>query len=312
MTYEPSRERIGAMQENCREFGLRLFDVNDTDQGIVHVIATEQGIVLPGMTVVCGDSHTATNGGVGAWGWGIGTTEVERVFATQTLLVPKPKTMRANFLGRVADGVTAKDVILYLIGQHGVAVGTGYAVEYAGPAIRAMPVDGRLTICNMSIEFGARSGMIAPDDTTIQFFARRRYAPKGTLWDQAIAHWRTLPTAADAVFDREIEIDCDKIKPQITWGTSPQEVIGVDERIPDPSEVAAERRAPMAQALSYMGLEPGCRLHRLLYQQPAVGPEGRCRGDQGPQGAGDGDGTGGARLLTGEGGGRGHRARSRL
>jgi 3-isopropylmalate/(R)-2-methylmalate dehydratase large subunit len=271
MTYEPSRERIGAMQENCREFGLRLFDVNDTDQGIVHVIATEQGIVLPGMTVVCGDSHTATNGGVGAWGWGIGTTEVERVFATQTLLVPKPKTMRANFLGRIADGVTAKDVILYLIGQHGVAIGTGYAVEYAGPAIRAIPVDGRLTICNMSIEFGARSGMIAPDDTTMQFFAGRRYAPKGALWDQAIAHWRTLPTAPDAVFDREIEIDCDKIKPQITWGTSPQEVIGVDEQIPDPSEVAAERRAPMAQALSYMGLAPGMKMEGLPIDVAFIG-----------------------------------------
>ncbi len=193
-TYEPSRERIGAMQENSREFGLQLFDVNDPGQGIVHVIATEHGIVLPGMTVVCGDSHTATSGGVGAWGWGIGTTEVERVFATQTLLVPKPKTMRANFLGSVADGVTPKDLILYLIGQYGVAVGTGYAVEYAGPAIRALPVDGRLTICNMSIEFGARSGMIAPDDTTIQFFDGRPYAPRGGLWDRAVAYWRTLPT----------------------------------------------------------------------------------------------------------------------
>jgi 3-isopropylmalate/(R)-2-methylmalate dehydratase large subunit len=270
-TYAPSRERIGAMQENCREFGLRLFDVNDPDQGIVHVIATEQGIVLPGMTVVCGDSHTATNGGVGAWGWGIGTTEVERVFATQTLLLPKPKTMRANFLGRVADGVTAKDLILYLIGQHGVAVGTGYAVEYAGPAIRAMPVDGRLTICNMSIEFGARSGMIAPDDTTIQFFAGRRYAPKGELWEQATAYWRTLPTTPDAAFGREIEIDCDKVKPQVTWGTSPQEVIGVDERIPDPSEVAPERRAPMAQALNYMDLQPGMTMEGLPIDYAFIG-----------------------------------------
>ena len=195
-TYEPSRERIGAMQENCREFRLRLFDVNDPGQGIVHVIATEHGIVLPGMTVVCGDSHTATSGGVGAWGWGIGTTEVERVFATQTLLLPKPKTMRANFLGRVSDGVSPKDLILYLIGQYGVAIGTGYAVEYAGPAIRALPVEGRLTICNMSIEFGARSGMIAPDDVTIQFFDGRPYAPTGALWDQAVAYWRRcrLPT----------------------------------------------------------------------------------------------------------------------
>ena len=207
-TYEPSRERIGAMQENCREFGLRLFDVNDPGQGIVHVIATEHGIVLPGMTVVCGDSHTATSGGVGAWGWGIGTTEVERVFATQTLLLAQPKTMRANFAGRVSDGVTPKDLILYLIGRHGVAIGTGYAVEYAGPAIRALSVEGRLTICNMSIEFGARSGMIAPDDVTIQFFEGRPYAPTGALWDQAVAYWRSLATGDAAVFDREIDIDC--------------------------------------------------------------------------------------------------------
>jgi homoaconitase/3-isopropylmalate dehydratase large subunit len=303
-TYEPSRERIGAMQENCREFQLHLFDVNDPGQGIVHVIATEQGIVLPGMTVVCGDSHTATSGGIGAWGWGIGTTEVERVFATQTLLLPKPKTMRANFLGRVADGVTAKDLILYLIGQHGVAVGTGYAVEYAGPAIRAMPVDGRLTICNMSIEFGARSGMIAPDDTTIQFFAGRPYAPKGKLWDQAAAYWRTLPTAPDAEFDREMEIDCRKVKPQITWGTSPQEVIGVDERIPDPSEVAAERRATMAGGPAYR-----LCLHRLVHQQPPVRPQGRGRGDQRAQGARDRDGAGGARLVAGEGRSRSGRPR---
>lgn len=270
-TYEPSRERIGAMQENSREFGLRLFDVNDPSQGIVHVIATEHGIVQPGMTVVCGDSHTATSGGVGAWGWGIGTTEVERVFATQTLLLPKPKTMRANFQGQVQDGVTAKDLILYLIGKYGVAVGTGYAVEYAGSAIQAMPIDGRLTICNMSIEFGARSGMIAPDDTTIAFFSGRPYAPNGEMWDRAVAYWRTLPTADDALFDREIEVNCNAIKPQITWGTSPQEVIGVDERIPVPSEVHAERRAPMMQALAYMGLEPGMKMDGLSIDYAFIG-----------------------------------------
>lgn len=270
-TYEPSRERFSAMQENSREFGLQLFDVNDPGQGIVHVIATEHGIVQPGMTVVCGDSHTATSGGVGAWGWGIGTTEVERVFATQTLLLPKPKTLRATFRGRVLDGVTPKDLILYLIGRYGVAVGTGYAVEYAGPAIRALPVDGRLTICNMSIEFGARSGMIAPDDTTIQFFDGRPYSPRGRFWDDAVAYWRTLPTADDAVFDREIDVDCCAIKPQITWGTSPQEVIGVDERIPDPSEVQPERRASMVQALAYMGLEPGMEIDGIPIDYAFIG-----------------------------------------
>ena len=270
-TYAPSRERIGAMQENCREFGLRLFDVGDPRQGIVHVIATEHGIVLPGMTVVCGDSHTATNGGVGAWGWGIGTTEVERVFATQTLLLAKPKTMRARFFGTVSNGVTAKDLILFLIGKYGVAIGTGYAVEYAGPAIRAMPIEGRLTICNMSIEFGARSGMIAPDDTTVEFFHGRPFAPKGELWEQAVSYWRTLASADDAVFDREIEVDCNAVKPQITWGTSPQEVIGVDERIPEPSEVSAERRSAMLQALTYMDLKPGMKMDGLPIDYAFIG-----------------------------------------
>ena len=270
-TYAPSRERIGAMQENCREFGLHLFDVNDPQQGIVHVIATEHGIVLPGMTVVCGDSHTATNGGVGAWGWGIGTTEVERVLATQTLLLPRPKTMRANFGGRLSDGVTSKDLILYLIGQHGVAIGTGYAVEYAGPAIRALPIEARLTICNMSIEFGARSGMIAPDDTTIQFFVGRPYAPTGDRWERAVAHWRALSTDDDAAFDREIDIDCSAVNPQVTWGTSPQEVIGVNERIPDPSQVRPERRAAMIQALAYMGLESGMKIEGLPIDYAFIG-----------------------------------------
>lgn len=271
LTYEPSRERIGAMQENCRAFGVSLFDVNDPRQGIVHVIATEQGIVLPGMTVVCGDSHTATSGGVGAWGWGIGTTEVERVFATQTLLMPKPRTMHANFRGRVAEGVTAKDLVLYLIGQFGVTIGTGHAVEYAGSAIRALGIEARLTICNMSIEFGARSGMIAPDDTTLQFFAGRACTPTGALWDRAAAYWRTLPTDDDAVFDREIDIDCDAIKPQVTFGTSPQEVIGIDERIPHPSDVLPERREAMMAALRYMDLEPGMFIEGLPIDYAFIG-----------------------------------------
>jgi 3-isopropylmalate/(R)-2-methylmalate dehydratase large subunit len=207
----------------------------------------------------------------GGLGWGIGTTEVERVLATQTLLLPKPKTMRANFRGRLSDGVTSKDLILYLIGQHGVAIGTGYAVEYAGPAIRALPIEARLTVCNMSIEFGARSGMIAPDDTTIQFFAGRPYAPTGERWEQAVAHWRALPTDDDAAFDREIDIDCGAVNPQVTWGTSPQEVIGVDERIPDPSEVRPERRAAMIQALAYMGLKPGMTMEGLPIDYAFIG-----------------------------------------
>jgi len=259
-TYPPSRERIGAMQANCREFGIRLFDVNDPQQGIVHVIATELGIVLPGMTVACGDSHTATNGAVGSWCWGIGTTEVERVLASQTLMQAKPKTMRATFSGRMGPGVSAKDAILHLIGKYGVAVGTGYAIEYAGPAIRALPMENRFTICNMSIEFGTRSGTIAPDDTTFEYLHGRPFAPKGALWDRAVAHWRTLPSADDAAFDRELEVDCDQVKPQVTWGTSPQEVMAIDEVIPQPADLAPERRAVMAKSLAYMELAPGMPL----------------------------------------------------
>ena len=270
-TYEPSRERIGAMQENCREFGMRLFDVNDPQQGIVHVIATELGIVLPGMTVACGDSHTATNGAVGAWGWGIGTTEVERVLATQTLMQPKPKTMRATFSGQVGRGVSAKDLILYLIGKYGVAVGTGYAVEYTGPAIRALPMESRFTICNMSIEFGTRSGMIAPDDTTFEYLYGRPFAPKGALWDRAVGHWRTLPTADDATFDRELEVDCDLVKPQVTWGTSPQEVVGIDEAIPQPYDLTPERRLLMTKSLAYMDLKPGMQLCGLPIDYAFIG-----------------------------------------
>src|SRR5262249_37943498 len=320
-TYEPSRERIGAMQENCREFGIRLFDVNDPQQGIVHVIATELGIVLPGMTVACGDSHTATNGAVGSWCWGIGTTEIERVLASQTVMQGKPKTMRATFSGQIGPGVSAKDLILHLIGKYGVAVGTGYAIEYAGPAIRALPMESRFTICNMSIEFGTRSGMIAADDTTFEYLHGRPFAPKGALWDKAVAHWRTLPSAEDATFDRELEVDCDQVTPQVTWGTSPQEVIGIDGVIPQPGDLAPERRSVMAKSLAYMELAPGRPLaglparlgvHRLVHQQPAVGPQGSRRRDPGPQGPAVGDRNRGAGLDPGEEGRRGRRARPRL
>ena len=270
-TYAPSRERIGAMQENCREFGIRLFDVNDPQQGIVHVIATELGIVLPGMTVACGDSHTATNGAVGSWCWGIGTTEIERVLASQTLMQPKPKTMRATFSGRMGPGVSAKDLILHLIGKYGVAIGTGYAIEYAGSAIRALPMESRFTICNMSIEFGTRSGTIAPDDTTFEYLHGRPFAPKGELWERAVAHWRTLPSADDATFDRELAVDCDQVKPQVTWGTSPQEVIGIDEVIPQASDLAPERRSVMAKSLAYMDLASGKPLAGLPIDYAFIG-----------------------------------------
>ena len=256
-TYAPARERISAMQENCREMGIELLDVDDPRQGIVHVIAPELGITLPGSTLVCGDSHTATSGGLGAWAWGIGTTEIERVLATQSLIQRKPRTMRVSFEGVLQDGVYAKDLILYFIGQHGIAIGGGHAVEYAGSAIRALPVEARLTVCNMSIEFGARSGLIAPDDATIAYLAGRPFAPADALWDQAVVDWRQLPSDDGALYDHEISIDVSGINPQVTWGTSPQDVIGIDQPIPDPDSALPDRREPMQNALRYMDLTPG-------------------------------------------------------
>ncbi len=270
-TYAPARERILAMQENCRAAGIDLIDVNDPRQGIVHVIAPELGIALPGSTLVCGDSHTATSGGLGAWAWGIGTTEIERVLAAQAMIQRKPKTMRVNFTGRVHDGVYSKDLILHFIGRHGIAAGTGFAVEYAGEAIAALPVEARLTICNMSIEFGARSGLIAPDDSTFGYLAGRPFAPAGALWDQAMAEWRALPSDPGAVFDTEYEIDCSAIKPQVTWGTSPQDVIGIDEVIPDPSSALLDRREAMTNALAYMDLAPGMKLEGMKIDFAFIG-----------------------------------------
>lgn len=270
-TYAPARERIGAMQDNCREMGIELIDVNDPRQGIVHVIAPELGITLPGCTLVCGDSHTATSGGIGAWAWGIGTTEVERVLATQSLIQRKPGTMRVTFEGALRDGVYSKDLVLFLIGRYGTTFGTGYAVEYAGSAIRALPVEARLTICNMSIEFGARSGLIAPDDRTMEYLAGRPYAPQGRDWEQAVAEWRALPSDPAAAFDREIAIDCTEILPQITWGTSPQDVIAIDQPIPSPEQADAERREPMGHALAYMDLRPGMRMEGVPVDYAFIG-----------------------------------------
>jgi 3-isopropylmalate/(R)-2-methylmalate dehydratase large subunit len=257
-TFEGGREFVRLIRDDCRANGIELFDVDDWRQGIVHVIAAELGIALPGSTLVCGDSHTATSGGIGAYAWGIGTTEVEHVLATQTSLQRKPKRMRVNFYGRIGSGIYAKDLILYLIGQVGIGAGRGFTVEYAGPAIRSMPIEGRLTICNMSIEMGSRSGLVAPDDTTFTFLADRPFAPKGPLWDAALAAWRQLPSHPEALFDREVAIDCARIAPQISWGTTPQDVVGVDERVPDPSaEPDSARRKAMERAIAYLGLVPG-------------------------------------------------------
>ncbi|HSV52988.1 MAG TPA: 3-isopropylmalate dehydratase large subunit [Burkholderiaceae bacterium] len=244
-----------------RGAGIRLFDLGEPEQGIVHVIGPELGLSLPGSTIVCTDSHTCTHGAMGALAFGIGTSEMEHVLATQTLVQRRPKKMRVRFDGRPAFGVTAKDMALHLIGSIGAAAGTGYAVEYAGEAIRALPIEGRLTVCNLSIELGAKCGMIAPDDATFEYLAGRPFAPKGKSWDEAIAAWRLLPSDDGAAFDREVILDVSHVEPQVTWGTSPQDVIGIGETVPDPSvEPDAKRRLAMQAALDYMGLQPGQRI----------------------------------------------------
>jgi len=241
--------------------GIKLFDLGQAGQGIVHVVGPELGLSQPGMTIVCGDSHTCTHGGLGALAFGIGSSEVAHVLATQTLRQKRPGTMRLWFDGRLPSGITAKDLILHTIGQLGTAAGRGFAVEYAGPAIRALSVEERLTVCNMSIELGAKIGMIAPDDSVYEFLAGRRYTPEGALFDAAVSYWRTLPGDADAVFDEEHRLDASDIAPQITWGTSPQDVMAIDGRIPDPAqEPDAARRLSLENALDYMGLEPGATL----------------------------------------------------
>ena len=271
-TYPKGAAFIRALRGNAGQFGIRLFDINDREQGIVHVMAPELGLVLPGMTVVCGDSHTCTIGALGAVAFGIGTSEVEHVLATQTLAMQKLKRMRVVVEGVLPRGVTVKDVVLYLIGRIGTAGGTGCAAEYAGPVIRAMPMDGRLTICNMSIELGSRIGMVAPDDTTYQYLANSPYAPKGADWERALAHWRSLPTDLAAVFDKEVKIDAAQIAPQISWGNSPQDVIAVTGVVPDPAHAdSADRRKSWERAIHYMGLTPGQAIEGLKVQKVFIG-----------------------------------------
>jgi 3-isopropylmalate/(R)-2-methylmalate dehydratase large subunit len=251
-------ELLAALRVETSASGIQLFDVDEPGQGIVHVIGPELGLSLPGCVIVCGDSHTCTHGGLGALAFGIGSSELTHVLATQALIQRRPKTMRVKFEGKLPLGVTAKDMILALIGHVGAAGGTGYAVEYAGSAIRDLPVEGRFTICNLSIEFGAKMGMVAPDEKTWEYIRGRRYAPEGELWEQALTAWRRLPSDADAVFDKEVTIDVTKIKPQVTWGISPEHVIGVDGNIPDPKAIDdPERRAALETALDYMGLKAG-------------------------------------------------------
>ncbi|HWM44640.1 MAG TPA: 3-isopropylmalate dehydratase large subunit [Burkholderiales bacterium] len=253
-----ARLQIETLDANMKAFGAKVyFPYLDKRQGIVHVIGPEQGATLPGMTVVCGDSHTSTHGAFGCLAHGIGTSEVEHVLATQCLVTRKMKNMRINVEGQLARGVTAKDVVLAIIGRIGIAGGTGYAIEYAGSAIRALSMEGRMTVCNMSIEAGARAGMVAVDDTTIAYIKGRKFAPQGAEWERALAYWRTLKSAPDAKFDREITLDAREIRPHVTWGTSPEMVVSVEDRVPDPDkEKDNQRREGMERALQYMGLKP--------------------------------------------------------
>ena len=253
-----ARLQIETLDANIKAFGAKVyFPYLDKRQGIVHVIGPEQGATLPGMTVVCGDSHTSTHGAFGCLAHGIGTSEVEHVLATQCLVTKKMKNMRVNVEGSLGRGVTAKDVALAIIGRIGTAGGTGCAIEFAGSAMRALSMEGRMTVCNMAIEAGARAGMVGVDDTTIEYLKGRRFAPKGAEWEQALVYWRTLRSDPQAKFDREVTIDAREIKPHVTWGTSPEMVVAVDATVPDPDkEKDGQRREGMERALSYMGLKP--------------------------------------------------------
>jgi 3-isopropylmalate/(R)-2-methylmalate dehydratase large subunit len=262
-TFAGGIEFVRYLRRNCAEYGITLFDVDDPRQGIVHVVSAELGIALPGSTLVCGDSHTATLGAFGGLAWGIGTSEVGHVLATQTLTQNKPKPLRIRIAGTLARNVTPKDIILRIIRDFGVTAGVGHAIEYAGPTIEAMPMEGRMTICNMSIELGARFGFIAPDDTTFEYLHGRPFAPQGAAWDDALRARRTLRSDDDAPFARTLALDVHTLKPQISWGTTPGDVVDIDEPVPDLASVSAERRAGMTQALAYMGVTPGQRLQGL-------------------------------------------------
>jgi 3-isopropylmalate/(R)-2-methylmalate dehydratase large subunit len=268
-----ARLQIETLDANMREFGAKVyFPFLDKRQGIVHVIGPEQGATLPGMTVVCGDSHTSTHGAFACLAHGIGTTEVEHVLATQCLITRKMKNMRVTVDGPLGRGVTAKDVILAIIGRIGTAGGTGHAIEFAGSTIRALSMEGRMTVCNMAIEAGARAGMVAADETTLDYVKGRPFSPKGPEWDQAVAYWRTLKSDPDAKFDREVKLDGREIRPHVTWGTSPEMVVSVDDVVPDPErEKDAMRREGMERALVYMGLTPRTRVNDIRLDQIFIG-----------------------------------------
>ena len=267
-----SKIQIEALENNCEEFGVTLFGINDPRQGIVHVIGPEQGITQPGMTIVCGDSHTATHGAFGALAFGIGTSEVEHVLATQTLAMEKPKTMKVEVVGDVSEGVGPKDIILGIIRKIGTGGGAGHVIEYAGDVVKNMSMENRMTICNMSIEGGARAGMIAPDEVTFNYLKEKNYAPKGSDWDDAIAEWGNLYSDEDAVFDKIVTINADELEPSISWGTNPSQVIFVNDTIPHPNDFDEESEKEAAsRALEYMDLKPGEKISEIQLDRVFIG-----------------------------------------
>jgi 3-isopropylmalate/(R)-2-methylmalate dehydratase large subunit len=267
-----SRLQLETLERNVREFGVPYFPIDDIRQGIVHIIGPEQGLTQPGMTIVCGDSHTATHGAFGALAFGIGTSEVEHVLATQTLIQQPAENMRVEVEGTLPVEVTAKDVILAIIGKIGTAGGTGHVIEYTGSTVRCLSMEGRMTLCNMTIEGGARAGLVAPDETTFAYLKGRPYAPKGAAWEQAVAYWRSLPSDPGARYDREVRLDAGAIAPHVTWGTSPQDALPITGRIPDPAEVEDPlKRAAMQRSLDYMGLTPRTPLIEVPVQRVFIG-----------------------------------------
>src|SRR5438270_11868104 len=265
-------QQVEALRRNCRDTGIPLFDVDSSEQGIVHVIGPELGLTKPGMTIVCGDSHTSTHGAFGTLAFGIGTSEVEHVLATQTLPQSTPRTFRISVEGKLPTGVTAKDIILAIIGKIGTDGATGCVIEYAGSAIRALSMEGRMTICNMSIEAGARAGMIAPDETTFAYLQGRRFSPQGKAWDKAVEEWRKLPTDPGAKFDRELFIDAASLVPYVSWGTSPGMVAPVTSSVPDPAAASNEPdRKSFERALEYMNLKPGTRFDEITIDRVFIG-----------------------------------------
>jgi 3-isopropylmalate/(R)-2-methylmalate dehydratase large subunit len=267
-----SRIQVETLEKNCADFGVPYFSMDDIRQGIVHIIGPEQGMTQPGMVIVCGDSHTATHGAFGALAFGIGTSEVEHVLATQTLIQQPAKNMRITVEGDLPFGVTAKDLILAIIAKIGTAGGTGHVIEYAGKAIRDLSMEGRMTVCNMTIEGGARGGLIAPDETTFAFLKGRPMAPKAGAFEQAVAYWRTLPSDPGAVYDKEVVLDASTIIPQVTWGTSPQDVLPIDGKVPNPADIPEEaKRQSMERALAYMGLTPGTPLKQVAIDRVFIG-----------------------------------------